>query len=77
MTPQPDFYPYSEKPLIENMGFLASHDPVAIDKATFDIIQEEGRCDLAYTSDIDFAAVLKEAERLEIGTTGYTLKRLS
>lgn len=77
VTPQPDFYPYSEKPLIENMGFLASHDPVAIDKATLDIIQEEGRCDLADTSGIDFEAVLKEAERLKIGTTGYTLTRLS
>ncbi|MBW2429164.1 MAG: DUF362 domain-containing protein [Deltaproteobacteria bacterium] len=77
VTPQPEFYPYSEKPLIENMGFLASHDPVAIDKATLDIIQEKGRCDFTDTSEIDFTAVLKEAERLEIGTTGYTLKRLS
>ena len=77
VTPQPEFYPYSEKPLIENMGFLASHDPVAIDKATLDIIQEEGRFDFADISGIDFEAVLKEAERFEIGTTKDTLKRLS
>jgi uncharacterized protein len=38
ITPQPEYYPYSEKPVIENMGFLASRDPVAIDKATLDLI---------------------------------------
>jgi uncharacterized Fe-S center protein len=77
VTPQPEFYPYSEKPVIENKGFLASRDPVALDKATFDVIQEEGRCEVSTVSRINFNTVLQEAERMGIGSLEYRLKHLS
>jgi uncharacterized Fe-S center protein len=77
VTPHPEFYPYSGNPVIENKGFLASRDPVALDKATFDIIEEEGRRQISPPDKINFNAVLQEAERMGIGSLKYTFKHLS
>ncbi|MGD9016083.1 MAG: DUF362 domain-containing protein, partial [Desulfobacterales bacterium] len=77
VTPQPDFYPFSEIPVVENKGFLASRDPVAIDRASVDIIQEQGSVDVGAVSGADVMAVLQEAERMGIGSQKYTLRRLS
>lgn len=77
ITPQPEFYPYSEKPVVENLGFLASRDPVAIDKATIDLMEKEHRVDVAAISNIDFSVLLGEAERMGIGSREYSLTHLS
>jgi uncharacterized Fe-S center protein len=77
VTPQPEFYPFSENPVVENKGFLASSDPVAIDRASLDIIQEEGYLEVAAVSGVDVMAVLREAEHVGIGSQNYHLRRLS
>jgi hypothetical protein len=77
VTPQPEFYPFSDNPLVANQGFLASHDPVALDSATFDIIQSEGRFQVQTATGVDFADVLQEAGRIGAGESAYTLRRLS
>jgi uncharacterized Fe-S center protein len=77
MTPQPEFYPFSDNPLMANQGFLAARDPVALDSATLDIIQSEGRFQVQAVTGVDVAAVLEEAGRIGAGETAYTLKRLS
>jgi uncharacterized Fe-S center protein len=77
VTPQPEFYPFSDNPLVANQGFLASHDPVAIDNATLDIIQSEGHIDVHAVTRVDCAAMLREAEKLGVGENAYTLNRLS
>lgn len=77
VTPQPEFYPFSDNPVVANQGFLASHDPVAIDNATLDIIQSEGHVQVPAVTGVDFAAMLKEAEKIGAGKIAYTLKRLA
>jgi uncharacterized Fe-S center protein len=62
--------------LLENLGFMASHDPVALDAATFTLIKE---CAPA-TPCIDetaFEEVIEYAERIGIGTKGENLNHLS
>ncbi len=77
MTPQPEYYPFSETPVIENKGFLASRDPVAIDRASLDIMQAQGHVSIEAISGVDVAAVLQDAERMGIGQAKYNLIRLS
>jgi hypothetical protein len=77
VTPQPEFYPFSQNPVVSNKGFLASSDPVAIDRASLDIIQEEGCVEVATVSGVDVMTVLQEAEQIGIGSQNYHLRRLS
>jgi uncharacterized Fe-S center protein len=76
VTPQPEYFPYSDGPLVGNLGFLASPDPVALDGATLDLLRQEG----AHLEDrivADFPKLLREAETLGLGSSDWTLKRLS
>lgn len=77
VTPQPEFYPYSEKPVLENKGFLASRDPVALDKATLDLMMKAGKCKDSNISGINFLEILQEADHIGIGSLNFTLKHLS
>ena len=77
VTPQPEFYPFSQNPVVSNKGFLASSDPVAIDRASLDIIQEGGYVEVATVSGVDVMTVLQEAEHMGIGSQNYHLRRLS
>ena len=77
VTPQPEFYPYSEKPVLENKGFLASRDPVALDKATLDLMMTAGKCKDSNISGINFLEILQEANHIGIGSLNFTLKHLS
>lgn len=76
VTPQPEYYPFSEPPLLENLGFMASHDPVALDAATFALMKERAPAVLRI-SKTAFEEVIEYAERIGIGTKGYSLKHLS
>lgn len=76
ITPQPEYFPYSDGPVIANLGFLASPDPVALDSATFGLLQQEGaRIEDGIAA--DFPELLNEAEALGLGSSDWTLKRLS
>ena len=77
VTPQPEFYPYSDKPVFENKGFLASRDPVALDKATLDLMMTAGKCKDSNISGINFLEILQEANHIGIGSLNFTLKHLS
>ena len=76
ITPQPEYFPYSDGPIVANLGFLASTDPVALDGATFDLLQQEG-ARLEASVAADFPKLLNAAETLGIGSSDWTLKRLS
>jgi uncharacterized Fe-S center protein len=76
ITPQPEYFPYSDGPLVGNLGFLASPDPVALDDATFDLLRQEG-ASIENSVAADFPKLLDEAETLGIGSRHWTLKRLS
>jgi len=36
-----DFYPFNDYPLVRDLGILASEDPVAIDQASVDLVNQE------------------------------------
>ena len=76
ITPQPEYFPYSDGPLVGNLGFLASPDPVALDGATFDLLSQE-HASLEDIVAADFPKLLNEAETLGLGTGDWTLKQLS
>ena len=76
ITPQPEYFPYSNGPLVRNLGFLASRDPVALDAATFDLLRQEGgRIDNGVAA--DFPKLLNLADKLGLGSSDWTLERLS
>jgi uncharacterized Fe-S center protein len=79
VTPQPEYYPYSEVPFIQNLGFLASSDPVALDAATHGLLREfsQGEDPVKNRTGIDFQRVLEEAVNLQLGTLDYNIKRSS
>ncbi|MFH0888197.1 MAG: DUF362 domain-containing protein [Planctomycetota bacterium] len=62
-----------EKPLTADIGILASSDPVAIDSASIDIINQKAGKDIFRESwpEIDYTIQLKEAERLGAGAIKY------
>ena len=76
ITPQPEYFPYSDGPIVENLGFLASPDPVALDGATFDLIRQKG-APIENGVAADFPELLNKAETLGLGSSDWTLKRLS
>lgn len=76
ITPQPEYFPYSDIPIVGNLGFLASSDPVALDGATFELLSQ--RCaDFETSVAADFPALVREAETLGLGSSDWTLKQLS
>lgn len=76
ITPQPEYFPYSNGPLVGNLGFLASSDPLALDGATFDLLRQEG-AGIEDSVAADFPELLNEAEALGLGSSDWTLRRLS
>lgn len=76
VTPQPEYYPFSGRPVMENLGFLASRDPVALDAATYDLMMARIG-DAGDRPAIDFTGVLKEAEALGVGRLSWEIQRLS
>ena len=76
VTPQPEYYPFSEAPIVNNLGFVASHDPVALDAATHALIREHAP-DTALVEDTAFEEVLGFAERLGLGSPGNRPEQLS
>ncbi len=80
VTPQPEYFPFSEAPVAPNQGFLASRDPVALDAATLDLVRESayahGRAAVERAREAA-EELLSLAEEWGLGSRDYTLKRLS
>jgi uncharacterized Fe-S center protein len=64
-----------EKPLVDDVGILSSFDPVAVDRASIDLINQKAGKDLFRTAwpEIDYTIQLKETERLGVGTERYRI----
>ena len=75
VTPQPEYYPFSEPPLLENLGFMASHDPVALDAATFELIKAHAPG--ARIAETAFEAVIEAAQRMGVGQKPASINQLS
>jgi len=44
ITPDCDCFPWSDAPFVPDIGILASKDPVAIDKASYDLVNAQNCC---------------------------------
>ena len=88
ITPDCDCVPWSDSPLVSDIGILASTDPVALDSACFDLVnQAEGLCHSHLprghaAGEDKFKALwghtcgevqLNYAEKIGLGTRKYTL----
>jgi uncharacterized Fe-S center protein len=69
----------NQKRIIDDIGILASLDPVAIDKATVDLIVERGagKDPLRSGYDLDWSAQLAHGQKIGLGSTDYRLVELS
>jgi uncharacterized Fe-S center protein len=88
VTPQCDCYGYSDVPLVNDIGILASRDPVSIDQAAVDLVNAQPalrECCLQHGREpgedkfravyphIDWSVQLSYAEQLGLGSREYEL----
>ncbi len=91
VSPACDCYPFSDAPIVPNIGILASTDPVAIDQAAYDLVKNApGLPGSALKSalspgddkfrdiypEVDPEIQLKHAEAIGLGTRDYKLIEL-
>jgi len=91
ITPDCDCYPFSDAPIVPDIGILASKDPVAIDAASFDLVnQQQGHTDSLLAShhhpggdkfkgvhaQTDGYQQVQYAEEIGMGTRSYELIRI-
>jgi uncharacterized Fe-S center protein len=91
ITPDCDCAPYSDAPIVPDIGILASKDPVAIDAAAFDLVnRQQGFLDSLLASNhqrgedkfrgvhaqTDGYRQVQYAEEIGLGTRSYDLIRI-
>jgi uncharacterized Fe-S center protein len=91
VSPQCDCYPFSDTPIVPNVGILLSTDPVAIDKASVDLVNRQpgiagsalkkrtgARVDKLrhLYPDVDWNIQVEHARSLGLGTTAYELIKI-
>jgi hypothetical protein len=64
--------------IVEDIGILASDDPVAVDKASADLVLERssGRDPFRAGYDVDWSAQLAHGEAIGLGSTVYELEEI-
>ncbi len=63
-----------QRPMVTDIGILGSEDPVALDRASVDLISSRsGKDVLRANYDVDWSVQLKHGEKIGLGTTEYTL----
>lgn len=91
VSPACDCYGHSDAAIVPDIGILTSYDPVALDQACADLVnQAEGLAGTALTSghqpggdkfrgvhpNIDWEITLEHAEKISLGRRDYKLHRL-
>jgi uncharacterized Fe-S center protein len=91
VTPACDCWPASDAPIVRDIGILASTDPVAIDQASADLVNQEPaladsslETGLAAGDDkfkalypnVDWELQLAYAEKIGLGRRGYNLTQI-
>lgn len=88
VSPACDCYPFNDAPIVRNIGILAATDPVAIDQAAVDLVNQEaalpGSCLTTNTAagldkfkgvypQVDWTIQLAYAEQIGLGSRNYEL----
>ena len=91
VSPACDCYPHSDAPIVRDIGILASDDPVAIDQASCDMVNNEVSLpgtaikNISIQGDdkwralyprIDWSVQLAHAEKLGLGSRKYTIQKI-
>jgi uncharacterized Fe-S center protein len=91
VSPACDCYGHSDAPIVNDIGICASTDPVALDQASVDLVnQARGNHDTALRSgfepggdkfrgvypDIDWEVQLRHGEKIGLGTRTYLLEKI-
>ncbi|MBW1980777.1 MAG: DUF362 domain-containing protein [Deltaproteobacteria bacterium] len=91
VTPQCDCYSYSDAPLVNDLGILASLDPIAVDQAAVDLVNDQaalpGCCLTSNTAagedkfrgvypHIDWSVQLDYGEKLGLGSRKYKINHI-
>ncbi len=77
ITPVCDCYPSSREPIMDDVGILASNDPVAIDQASVDLVNRDGRDRFREIyPGIDWSVQLNHGEAIGLGRREYCLVEL-
>jgi uncharacterized protein len=91
ISPYCDCYPHNDAPIVKDIGILASTDPVAIDAASCDLVNQEASLPgtvikqpsgpgedkfHAVFPRIDWGIQLAHGEKLGLGERGYTLVKV-
>jgi uncharacterized Fe-S center protein len=87
VSPDCDCWGFSDAAVVPDIGVLASADPVAIDQAALDLVEQaaglagsrgeglhEGQDKFKEITGVDGTAALAHAERLDLGSRRYELK---
>jgi len=91
VSPACDCYSHNDLPIVADIGMVASNDPVAIDQASADLVnQAQGRKDSCLTKhfkpgedkfralypEVDWEVQLEYAEKIGLGTRAYDLIKI-
>ncbi|MCX7856865.1 MAG: DUF362 domain-containing protein [Deltaproteobacteria bacterium] len=91
VSPECDCYPNSDSPIVRDIGILGSNDPVAIDKASADLVNQEDSLPRTAIKgakksgldkwrdlypEVDWEIQLNHAEKLGMGTKSYKLVKI-
>lgn len=75
ITPRCDCCSFAGRPLLDDVGILASRDPVAIDAASYKLVCDAAGMDVFHEiHGICGTGQVEEAEKLGIGTGAYVLE---
>lgn len=87
VSPQCDCYPFNNIPIVPNIGFAASLDPVSLDQSSADLVNKQEGIEMSalgshfksgnkfrvLNSNVDWEIQLKYAEKLGLGSRKYEL----
>lgn len=75
VSPNCDCYSHSDPPVVPDLGVLASLDPVAIDQACIDLVNQAAGDDIfrKIYPEVDWSVQLKYAEEIGLGSRKYDL----
>lgn len=79
ISPVCDCYPYNKSPIAKDVGFLFSKDPVALDRASYDIVCERTGYDPFKKThpNIEPLVQLEHAEKIGLGMNVYELVQIT
>lgn len=75
ISPDCDCYPHNDPPVVPDLGVLASLDPVAIDQASINLVNQAAGKDVfrELYPKVDWAVQLSYAEEIGLGSRKYDL----